>query len=240
MPMLNFKKLFFYRQHPDTAIRYYPIIQILKSENLLDGSVLEIGSGSYGIAPYLKRQITGVDVEFHEPEFELLQQVKGSATHLPFDDKSFDVVILSDVLEHLPKEIREKSINEAIRVAKKIVFISGPCGEKSFAQDKKLADYSMKKLGKMHPFFIDHLKLGLPDVSEIVKICQKNKQTKNVKVVGEFFNLSAREWLMKWFITNNKLQFYFYLKGLMFLVPIFVRLNKRPGYRSLIQINIQK
>lgn len=47
--------------------------------------------------------------------------VVGDANNLLFLDKSFDVVILQDVLEHL--EYYDKAINEALRIAKKRVII---------------------------------------------------------------------------------------------------------------------
>src|SRR5258708_1426676 len=105
------KKLFFYRQHPEAALRYIPIVKLLKKEKLDQARILEVGSGSYGITPYLKRKITGVDTSFDEPQYHLLRQVHGSAEKLPFKAKKFEVVILSDVLEHLPAKIRPAAIN---------------------------------------------------------------------------------------------------------------------------------
>lgn len=229
----------FYRQHPDTALRYLPIIELLKKEKLINASIVEIGSGSYGIAPYLKRKVTGVDLSFEEPEFSLLTQVKGSATDIPFPDNSFDVVLLSDVVEHLPQGIRSKSLNEAVRVADKIVIISGPFGMKAAEQDRELAEYSQKKLGSMHHFFEDHLKNGLPDTDEMRDLLKDNKKVKSVVVVGSYLNLSVRKLLMKLFITNNKFVYYFYLKGMMFFVPVLKLLNMHPCYRTVMMIKVK-
>jgi ubiquinone/menaquinone biosynthesis C-methylase UbiE len=44
---------------------------------------------------------------------------KGSASDLPFDDESFDVVACVGVLEHLPEEIRSLAVSEMIRVLRK-------------------------------------------------------------------------------------------------------------------------
>lgn len=238
--MKNFiRKLIFYRQHPETAIRYYPIVKLLKKIKLDKSQILEVGSGSYGISPYLKRNITGVDMSFDEPEYPRLKQVIGSADNLPFKNNQFSVVILSDVLEHLPKNIREKSLNEAIRVARKVVFVSGPFGEKAFEQDKQLAEISQRTLGYIHPFFKDHLEYGLPEIGEIENWSKKIKKVKNIKIVGEFFNLGLRKKLMRLFITQNKLIFYFYLKGLMPAVFLLRKFNKKPCYRTLIMIEVK-
>lgn len=235
----SLKKLLFFRQHPETALRYGPIVDLLKRENLDNGKILEVGSGSYGIAPYLKEQITGVDTSFDEPEHPLLKQVKSSGEKIPFKDSEFDVVILSDVLEHIPKSKRTDVLNEAIRVTKKMVIVSGPFGKAAAAQDKKLADYSMKTLDKMHPYFEDHLRYGLPEVEDVVSIGSENEKIREIRVIGEYLNLGAREFLMKFFITKNKFIFYFYLKGLMFLVPLFRKLNQKPCYRTLIKIELK-
>jgi predicted SAM-dependent methyltransferase len=235
----NLKKLVFYRQHPETALRYLPIVDLLRKERLDGSKILEVGSGSYGIAPYLKKEITGVDTSFDEPEYPLLKQVKSSGEKIPFEANSFDVVILSDVLEHIPKAKRESVLNESIRVSKKLVIVSGPFGKDAATQDKKLADYSMKTLKKMHPYFEDHLKFGLPEIQDIEEISNKNKKVEKTVVVGHFLNLNVREWLMKYFITDNKLTFYFYLKGLMLVVPILKKMNNAPTYRCLIKIKLK-
>lgn len=236
--VLSLKKLIFFRQHPEAAIRYYPIVKLLKKLKLTNSQILEVGSGSYGIAPYLKKNITGVDVDFSEHSYPRLKQVIGSATNLPFKNNQFAVVLLSDVLEHLPKKLREKAINEAIRVARKAVIISGPFGKESELQDKELAEYSVKKLGYMHQFFKDHLEYGLPEVENVKKIILKNKKVKSVGVSEEYFNLAVRRQLMKSFMSKTKIGYYFYLKGLMPLVPILRMLNKKPGYRKILYLRV--
>lgn len=230
------KETFFFRQHPETALRYLPIVELLKKLNSVNSNILEVGSGSYGITPYLKRGVTGVDTDFSEPEYPLLKQVESSGEKLPFKDNQFEVVILSDVLEHIPKTRRKNVLNESIRVASKYVIVSGPFGKDSFAQDKKLASYSRNKTGKTHPFFEEHLKNGLPEIKDIQNLLEKNKKVTSIDVVGQYLNLSIREKIMKIFISNNRLQYYFYLKGLMPLVPLLRRLNTPPCYRTIILV----
>lgn len=228
------RKHLFLRQHPDAALRYLPLVELLKNVNLQDSKILEVGSGSYGITPYLKKEVIGLDVAFDEPEFSLLRRISGTAVNLPFKDSQFDVVILSDVLEHMPKAKRKKALYESVRVAKRMVIISGPIGQKSLEQDKKLAAYSEKILGDKHKFFDEHLRFGLPAIDEIDKYLNENPKVKEVKVIGEYLNLKVREILMKFFITKNKPLYYFYLKGLMLFIPILRYLNMRPCYRTLI------
>lgn len=233
------RKHLFYRMHPETALRYLPIVDLIKNKGFINMKILEVGSGSYGITPYLNKEVVGVDTSFDEPDFPLLKQVKASATKLPFKDNEFDITILSDVLEHLPKKLRDKTLFEATRVSKVCLIVSGPFGAEPARQDKKLADYSIKKLGKMHYFFSDHLRYGLPEESDIMKFALSLKKVKDVKVIGSYLNLKVRELLMKFFISNNKFIFYFYLKGLMLLVPLLRLCNFKPCYRKLILINLK-
>lgn len=233
------RKIIYYRQHPETALRYLPMVALIKKLKLTNSKILEVGSGSYGIAPYLKKTIIGVDTSFDEPEFPLLKQVKASGSRIPFKSKKFDLVILSDVLEHIPAKFRANTLDESIRVAKHYIMISGPFGKEAALQDKELADYSLKTTGKMHPFFKDHLEYGLPEVEDIFQMVKKNRRVKNIEIKGEYLNLKLREKLMKLFITNNEVVFYFYLKGLMPIVPFFKNMNKKPTYRTLILLRLK-
>lgn len=226
-----FAKIFFYRQHPDAALRYLPIVDFLKQKGWDRLKILEVGSGSYGITPYLKQEVIGVDISFDEPNFPLLKQVKGEATKLPFKEDSLEIVILSDVLEHLPFSERAKALDEAIRAAKTAVVVSGPFGKEAYSQDVKLANYS-KKIGRVHNFFEDHLKFGLPEKEDVLG--HKNNKIKNIKTIGEYTNLNVRELIMKIYISY----YYLYLKGLMPFVPILRELNMKPCYRTCFLITL--
>ncbi len=239
--MLNsLKEKIYFRQHPDAALRYFPIVDLLKKYNFENSKILEIGSGAYGIAPYLKKEVSGVDVDFTEPQFPLLKQFKGSALSLPFDKNSFDICIVSDVLEHLPADNRAKAVGETVRVARQAVVISGPFGKNAAAQDKKLADYSIKKTGHLHPFFADHIEYGLPEVEDVEEWVRNNAKVKSIEDAGQYFNLGVRQMLMKFFITDKKPVFYFYLKGLMPLVPFLRRVNKPPCYRRVFLLHLRQ
>lgn len=70
--------------------------------------------------------VTGVDIV---PE--LLRHVRAralvaSVDDLPFDDLSFDCVVTSDVLEHLPAGMFERSLAEIRRVARSSIVVDCP------------------------------------------------------------------------------------------------------------------
>jgi len=50
----------------------------------------------------------------------------GDIRNLPYPDKSFDIVIASHVIEHLPPEDIPKAINELYRVAREKIYVLIP------------------------------------------------------------------------------------------------------------------
>ena len=70
-----------------------------------------------------------------------MRAIVASAVNLPFDDRSFDGVVLSDVLEHVPPARRRVVILEALRVVRKVAVFGFPSGAKAAEYDAKLAEY---------------------------------------------------------------------------------------------------
>lgn len=71
--------------------------------------VLDVGCGAGNMAHHLAHygQVTGVDLNSRPLEIARqrgLQVQEGSADDLPFDDQTFDLVTLLDVVEHVPNE----------------------------------------------------------------------------------------------------------------------------------------
>src|SRR5579872_4058946 len=151
---------FFWAQHPEAAIRYAPIIAEIKKRHLENSKILEIGPGSTGIIPYLKKPIDGVDIDFSGPQTELLHKIKATGVELKFPKNSYDVVLSADVMEHLRDKERAKSISEMIRVAKKLVLIAAPVGGLSEKQDKLLKARWEKFFKEKNLFLTEHIQNG--------------------------------------------------------------------------------
>lgn len=232
----------FYKfQHPEAALRYLPIVSVLKKKHLTHSKILEVGSGSLGITPYLKTSIDAVDVDFSGPQIELLNKIKGSATNLPMRKNSYDVVISSDTLEHLPKDKREQSIFEMLRVAKKLVVIVVPTGKLSEEQDQKLDKYFQKVFGKQDKFLSEHVQNGLPQNDEILVNIDKSTRSlgKTVRINSQpLLNLTVRSLLMHTWISQNKYVYYTYMKGYLLLLPILRLANFGNCYRHLFVIEL--
>jgi len=97
---------------------------------------LDVGckiGGSFDVSKkfgFDKEEGIGIDInENHVENFKSFgyNAIVADATNLPFDDNSFELVIFSHVLEHLPtEELGKKALDEFLRVCSKTVFLSLP------------------------------------------------------------------------------------------------------------------
>lgn len=227
---------FFKNQHPESALRYLPVVSVLNKHHLQNSKILEVGSGSLGITPYLQKPIDGVDIDFSGPQTPLLYKIHGSSLNLPIRKNSYDVAICVDTLEHIEKENRQKAISEIINSAKKIAIIVVPVGNFSEMQDKKLDAYFQKVFGKKNNFLSEHVKNGLPTTDEILVILDRvlTSLGKKAKISSfPLLNLKIREILMKTWISNNRYIYYLYLKGYLLLLPLLRLANWGNCYRRM-------
>ncbi|MCL4338863.1 methyltransferase domain-containing protein [Patescibacteria group bacterium] len=233
----------FERWHPEIALRYLPIVKEIRDSGVETLKILEVGSGGLGIAPYLKKPVTGVDINFRPPYFPLLKRVKASVTKLPFDNKTFDIVLSVDMLEHLDSYKRGRAIDEMVRVAREKVLIGVPCGEFSHRQDKVLYDYFKLHLGKSYDFFEEQIGFGLPDKEEIEKMISKSakKFRREISlIIKGNENLKMRNFLMKGWMTENPLKNFFFRKIMLFFIQFLLILDKEPFYRQLFFVKIKE
>ncbi len=145
------------------AVRYLPILKLLQAESLPRQSILEVGSGPQGMGEYYPRCFVGCDVTFEARPKHPMVPVVASALQLPFENSSFDAVIASDVLEHVPPQQRRDLVRETLRVARKIVLIGFPCGPRAYALDQRLwADYRRLKR-PAPPWLEEHMLYPFPN-----------------------------------------------------------------------------
>lgn len=99
----------------------YQFLEIVK---LKPKSILEIGIGN-GLLSFLLKQ-SGLDVTTLDFDASLKPDITASVTDIPCPDNSFDVVACFEVLEHLPFDQFQKSLEEIKRVTKNYAIISLP------------------------------------------------------------------------------------------------------------------
>lgn len=231
--------------HPKIALRYLPMVEeIRRTDTGRQNNILEIGSGTMGIAPYINVPVVGVDRQFKGKTCLLLKQVVADALALPFADKSFDFVVASDVLEHILPADRKKAICEWLRVAKKELIIGFPEGGAAEEQDRELYA-AFKKLGKAdaaEKFFKEHLENKLPRMSEVKEIIRKYSGNDNIKEdikVVNNLNLDMRLFLMRGWMTKNFFVDIFFRKIMLLFIPVMQLFNQPPTYRKIIFVKYE-
>ena len=166
-------------REPDVQLRYDPIIRFLKTHRI-EGNILEIGGGVAGIAQFLDTPVTGCDPYFLSKKGKRadwqgrkplpnIVPIGGTATNIPFPDNAFPFVVSSDMLEHLPKPLRQKAIREMLRVSSRYVVFGFPCGSVAARAERLLFCLGKTLLGKEHRWLKEHLQHGLPTEQEVTK-----------------------------------------------------------------------
>ena len=87
-------------------------------------SVLEVGVGEGVVARELRDR--GIAVTTLDIAEDLKPDMIGSITGMPVPDKSFDVVLAAEILEHIRFEDVPQALREIVRVARKGAVISIP------------------------------------------------------------------------------------------------------------------
>lgn len=229
------------KKYPDwdisIALRYLPIVKDIERK-LTKGRVLDVGSGEYGLATYIpkKYKVTGTDVDFGEKRSKKLKIVKASVENLPFKDKAFPVVVCVDMMEHLPAKIREKSIDEMVRVAGKYLYIAFPRGKMSGVIDRYIDKYYFLTHKENLPYLKEHIEYGLPKEEKMVRAIEKSAKKRGRKLkIKTRGNTSLIVWLGLLLVGFSEFRplTYFYHK-LILIFPFLKYLNFFPTYRVII------
>ena len=82
-------------------------------------SILDVGCGNGFVTRQLPaRRVVGLDFSAEALAHFEGEAVLGSCDHLPFSDRSFDLVACMEVIEHLEPEAFMRTVKELARVAK--------------------------------------------------------------------------------------------------------------------------
>ena len=97
----------------------------LFTKRLFNPKVLVVGAGSgYEIINYLNHGYDVKAIDLYVPDVKRVKEVThvGSADNMPFDDKEFDFVHCTEMMEHVPEEITDDILLECKRVSKRFIF----------------------------------------------------------------------------------------------------------------------
>ncbi len=117
-------------------LRLLKPVEYLVLRELMDcDSVLDLGCGRHSMAAAVSRSTRTVGVEFFKPHFDEAvrsgrhtEYLNADITKVDFPDRSFDAVVLLDVLEHLPKEEGTRLLEKMQRWARRKVVVFTPNG----------------------------------------------------------------------------------------------------------------
>jgi len=102
-------------------------------------NILDIGCGNGTITNRLatRFQVIGVDSSREAIRHFLGEKLLASSGSVPLKDQSIDLVLLSNVLEHLPAAVFSHTVREAIRIARRYLLVVSPQNENlQFSQVK--------------------------------------------------------------------------------------------------------
>ena len=174
----------------DSALRCHEVINLLRGHFRPGVEILEVGSGSAGVTTFLKFPVVGVDTAFERTAAiatPYLVPIQGSATDLPFEDASFDVVLSLEMLEHLAAEVRAKALEEMFRALRPggRMIVTFPADEAAARLDRALNEAFRRRHGEDHPWSIEHIREGVPKTGEVVEVMER--------VAGDRATVSVRK-----------------------------------------------
>ena len=93
-------------------------------------SILDVGCGD-GLVAFEAQRRTGAKLALLDFSFVALGRIQGqrfcaSAHQLPFADQSFDLVMTTEILEHIPESLYPVVLRELARVSRRYVLITVP------------------------------------------------------------------------------------------------------------------
>jgi SAM-dependent methyltransferase len=154
-------------------VRYAPVTDLIRAVG--GGSLLDVGSGSVGVSRWLGPEwtITATDIAFDDygtaagAAQDGVARMVADARALPFEDRSFDVVLTLDMLEHVAPADRSVVLRELARVARRRLIAACPAGTEALEADRRLdADY--RRRGVDPPGWLaEHLDNGFPEPAEL-------------------------------------------------------------------------
>ena len=111
------------------AARFRAIVAIMPPP---PATVLDVGCGVGVLTDWLVSEgydATGVDSDRHLMTRMVAPHRVASIDALPFEASSFDAVVASEVLEHLPVGAYTRALPELVRVSRRTIIITVPNGE---------------------------------------------------------------------------------------------------------------
>lgn len=181
------------------AVRYEAAVRFVAEVS--GRTLLDVGSGSTGIAGWLPARwsVTAIDADFADygpasrPAEDGARRIVGDARRLPFADRTFDVVLALDLLEHVAPWDRGTVLAELRRVTRRRLIVGCPAGAAAERADRRLADRYRAKGHEPPGWLAEHLTHGVPDPAELERALAGSG---SLRVLGNE-NVGAHERLVR-------------------------------------------
>lgn len=159
-----------------------------------------------------------------------MRAVQCSGHQLPFKDGSFDAVVVSDVMEHVPPSHRSEVVLEVLRVSRRLAIFGYPCGQAAFELDQKIyRHYENRNIAP--PIWLqEHMLHSFPDERLLVALPAGWR----ARVVPNE-SLNFHYWMMR---TEMLRLWNYFFRVLLRIAPGFVErflqyVNREPSYRKI-------
>jgi hypothetical protein len=186
---------------PDGYSRYYSVSNILRivfeNKNI---NILDVGGDSGWMSKFLNS--AGVSyklkiIDIRKPDFinkdPNVSYIKADFFNHKLVDFIPDAVINTDVLEHIPKELKMTFVNKCIESASSLVIFSAPHDDPEVTlTEHKINNFYLKYAQKQQPWLKEHFEFGKPNTSEIEN---------TIKKAGYRYLIIDTNSLENWFIS---------------------------------------
>ncbi len=113
-------------------------------------------------------------ITLDQPHCPRPDYVCGRASAIPFSNESFDLILSSDTLEHLPASERDQFLEDLLRVSARYIILGAPFHSEhvEFCEEKVSALYE-RCYGRPHPWLSEHVANGLPYLDAVCNFFQE-------------------------------------------------------------------
>jgi hypothetical protein len=151
--------------HPDAYLRQWRLAGLVQNGGP-PGTVLNAGDRSFTLASYLPDwEVITADVHRPPPAGRRPPFFQADFTAAPLADRAVDVVVSTDVLEHLPAGRRGPFLSEAVRVARRQVFVAFPAGPAATAAEALILRSKSRR--NFRSALLEHARFGLPRLADV-------------------------------------------------------------------------
>jgi len=226
----------------DAALRYLPVAEHLNRSGA--EQVLDVGSGGAGLSLYWGRRTIALDVSLpHALRGSLIRPVLGTATTLPFRDRSIEVIVSCDVLEHIPQADRLEALSEMVRVARRQIIVAAPCGRLAQQAEEEVAQVYREKTNEDHPWLKEHLDHGLPDATELETTIRSLAEAQGRQAgiqVQKNTNLRFWKWVFRHYFGGGPRKARLIRHYMLALIPLLQHMHWGEPYRKIFFVDLEQ